>query len=521
MEIAIGIDGYARLTRGALVVVQAIEVAFGPYGRGVIFHRPPAPPEIIHDGYAIARETCSDRGIEALGAQTVKETLFDIDRDMGDGTSMSAIMIGTLLKAGIPVIQSGADPGRVADEILRIGRRVTGDLAAWAIGRGAETWLRAAAQAAAQDEGVAEAVADCARRVGAEGVIRVEEGHRTNVECSVASGMAIRMALISTALSDDRAGLRIDLDKPFVLVADEDIDTFGKLAAVLEGFARSGKALLVVARSVSGDALAALLRNKAELGLRVAAVRVCEVGERGYELLEDIAIATGAQMVSERLGTSIQNLRPPMLGRADEVRVEAELTTIVGGRGEAAAIERRKAELRHAIDRQKYLSLDREVLQERLARLCGGVARISVGAPTASARKILMVRTKKAVAAIQAARRFGVLPGGAVDLVRAGVMLNGRATGDVESRAAARMARMALRAVPAQLLRNAGLDPAPWLARMEDADGARHGLDLRGLKFVDLLDARVVDPAHIVATAVERAFSAAATLLRCGAVVCR
>jgi len=519
MAIVTGIEGYERLTRGALTVVRAIETAFGPHGRGLLFHRPPAPPEMIIDGYSIARETCGDRGIEALGAQTIKETLFDIDRDIGDGTSMTAIMIGALLKAGIPVMQSGADPGRLADEILRTSRSVVAGLAAWASGRGTDVWLGPAARGAAGDERVAEAVADCGRRVGAEGVIRVEEGYGTTIDCSVASGMAVRMAIVSTALSDDRGSVRIELDKPFVLVADEDIDAFGKLAVVLEGFAQRGKALLIVARNVTGDALTALLRNKAELRLRVAAVRVSEGGERGYELLEDVAIATGAQMISERLGTTIQNLRPPMLGQADQVCVEAALTSIVGGRGAPDAIERRRAELRHAIDRQKYLSLDREVLQERLARLCGGVARISVGAPTSAARKILMMRTKKAVAAVQAARRSGVLPAGGVGLVRAAAMLNGAAP-DLESRAARHMTRTALRAVPAQLLRNAGLDPAPWLARMEDADGVRQGMDLARLEFVDLPAAQVVDPARVVATAVERAFSTAATLLRSGAVIC-
>jgi chaperonin GroEL len=521
MAIVTGIEANERLTKGALAVVRAIETAFGPYGRAVMFHRPPAPPEMIHDGYTIAREMCWNRGIEALGAQTVKETLFDIDRDIGDGTSMAAIMIGVLLKTGIPVTQSGADPGRLAEEILRIGRGVTADLMKWADGRGTEAWLTAAARTAAQDENVAEVVAGCGKQVGAEGVIRVEEGHRTDIDCSVTSGMAVRVTPVSAALSDERHRVRIELDQPFVLVADEDIDAFGKIAPVLEGFARSGKALLIVARNVTGDALTALLRNKAELGLHVGAVRVAEVGERGYELLEDVAVATGAQVVSERLGTTVQRLRPPMLGKADAARIEAALTTIVGGRGGADAIERRRTELRHAIDRQKYLSLDREILQERLARLCGGVARISVGAPTASARKILMMRAKKAAAAAQWARRFGVLPGGAAALLRAAATLNGRAAADLESRAARQMTRRALRAVPTQLLLNAGLDPAPWLARMEHGGSVQKGLNLVRREVVDLVDAQIVDPAWVVATAVERAFSAAATLLRSGAAISR
>jgi chaperonin GroEL len=522
MKIVTGTEARARLARGAFAVIRPIATALGPHGRGVMFHRPPAAPALLYDGYAIAREVCPERGIEALGAQIVKETLFDIDRDVGDGTATAAVLIGALLRAGSQAISAGHDPGRLADELLRVGGGVARGLSATATGRGVEDWLEGVAVTAAREPDVAALIADCSRQVGAEGVIKVEEGPGVRIEHTVAPGMAIRMTPVSTALYDAPDHVATRLDKPFVLVADDDIDSFGKLAPVLEGFARSNKALLIVARNLRADALAALVRNKTELGLRVGAIRVSEVGERGYEMLEDVAIATGAQMLSERLGVTIEQLRPPMLGRADEATVEGKLTTIVRGQGATDAIERRKAELRQAIERQKYLSLDRELLQERLARFSGGVARIMIGAPGEAPRRALLARAKKAVAAVQAARRTGVLPGGGTALLRASTGLDGCTTNEPAERAARHVLRTALRAVPAQLIRNSGVEVVvPWLARIENEAAAQRGLDLARMEIVDLLRSAIVDPAQVVATALERAVSAAATLLRCEVAISR
>jgi chaperonin GroEL len=521
MKIVTGTEARARLARGALGVIRPIATALGPYGRGVMFHRPPAPPALLYDGYAIAREVCPQGGIEALGAQIVKETLFDIDRDVGDGTTTAAVLIGALLQAGSRTISAGIDAGRLADELLRVGRGAACSLSAAATGRGAEDWLEGVAVTAAREPGLARLIADCSKQVGAEGVIKVEEGPGVGVEHTVAPGMAIRMIPVSAALFDAPEHTATRLDQPFVLVADDYIDSFGKLAPVLEGFARSDKALLIVARHLRSEALAALVRNKAELGLRVGAIRVPEVGERGYELLEDVAIATGAQMLSERLGVTIEQLRPPMLGRADEATVEAKLTTIVRGRGAADAVERRKAELRRAIEREKYLSLDRELLQERLARFSGGIARIMIGAPGEAPRRALLVRAKKAVAAVHAARRTGVLPGGGTALLRVSTGLDSPATNDPAERAVHHMLHAALRAVPAQLIRNSGVEAAPWLARIENETAAQRGLDIARMEIVDLLRSAIVDPAQVVATALEHAVSAAATLLRCDVAMSR
>jgi chaperonin GroEL len=343
-------------------------------------------------------------------------------------------------------------------------------------------------------------------------VIQVQEGEGREIETDIRPGTTIEATLVSRHLSDDADRIQVQLKDPYILVADEDISDFGRLLPVLEGFATKQKALLIVARDVTGAALQALLRNKTEAGMRVAALKISSVTERGYDALEDLAIATGAELLSDRLGTDLAKLRPQMLGRADEVKVEQNFTTLLGGAARGDALETRRQEIRHRIARERYLSYDREQLELRLARLSRGFARLHIGGITTADRAIRLTSARKAVAALQAARA-GVVPGGGTVHLHLAAGLTSQNGSDLSRSAAHRLARKALRRIPAMMIGNAGADPSAWLGRIEAAKSV-DGLDLETMVWGDLRHAGILDPASVLSATIERAFSAAATLLR-------
>jgi chaperonin GroEL len=371
----------------------------------------------------------------------------------------------------------------------------------------------AVARTAARDAEIARRIASLSLELGDDAVIQVQEGEGREIETDTRPGTTIEAALVSRSLSDEPDRIQVRLKDPYILVADEEISDFGSLLPVLEGFAAKRKALLIVARDVTGSALQALVRNKTEVGLRVAALKVASVAERAYDALEDLAIATGAELLSDRLGTDLRKMRPQMLGRADEAKIEQSFTTVIGGSARGGALETRRREIRLRIARERYLSYDREQLELRLARLSRGFARLHVGGVTAADRSVRLTSARKAVAALQAARD-GVVPGGGTVLLRlASALVRGHGQ-DTARRGANRLAYEALRRIPATMIGNAGEDPPLWLGRIEDARKAGDGLDLETMAFGDLRQAGILDPAVVLGGTIERAFSAAATLLR-------
>ncbi|MBX6324389.1 MAG: hypothetical protein IRY94_21460, partial [Rhodospirillaceae bacterium] len=335
--------------------------------------------------------------------------------------------------------------------VLALGEPLAEAARAVAVPLPYEQAAHAVARSAAGADDIADRVAALAVELGAEGLIEVDEGHGIEPEAEVKRGTTVDARLVSRDLADAASGCLLRLEQPFVLVADEDIEDFGPLVPVLEGFASRGKALLIVARAVRGPALAALVRNKREAGLRVAALGITDVVDRGYDALEDLAIATGATLVSERLGSTVTKLRPAMLGRADGAEVYSRFARIIGGVGEEAAIERRRHELRLRIAREIHLSYDREVLQRRLARLSSGYARLRVGGFSAPERRSRLVAARKAAAAVRAARE-GVVHGGGVSLLRLAAVATAQPRADAETEAARRLVAAALEAVPAALI---------------------------------------------------------------------
>jgi chaperonin GroEL len=509
-------DGQGRLclAQGIRLAAKAIAPSFGPKGRTVLLHRPPAAPVLLTQGYDIARElAASCHGVEAHGARILKETLFEIDRDFGDGSSATALMMASIIAGAVPLAHAGHHMGEVAEALLEAASDLEGRIDSYRIDSALDEIAPGVAQTAARDDGLARHIATLFLELGKDAVIQVREGEGREIETDIRPGTTIEATLASRLLSDAPDRIHVRLKDPYVLVADEEISDFGRLLPVLEGFATKQKSLLIVARDVTGAALQALVRNKTEAGMRVAALKISDVTERGFDALEDLTIATGAELLSDRFGTDLRKLRPQMLGRADEVVVESQFTTLLGGAARKETLENRRQEIRLRIARERYLDYDREQLELRLARLSRGFARLHVGGVTPADRSVRLTAARKAVAALGAAR-MGIVPGGGLVPLRLASGLTASNGSDMPRRAAHRLARQALRQIPETLIGNAGEDPLLWVGRLGETGKPNEGLDLTSMAYGDLRRAGVLDPATMLAATIRRGFSAAATLLR-------
>jgi chaperonin GroEL len=509
-------DGQGRLclARGIQLAAKVIAPSFGPKGRAVLLHRPPAPPVLLTHGYDIARElaaSCHDA--DAHGARLLKETLSEVDRDFGDGTSAVALMMGSIVKDAVPLAYAGHDMPGIADALLELAPGLQQQILSSRIEARFDAIAQAVARTAGRDDELANRIATLFVNLGSDAVIQVQEGEGREVETDIRPGTTIEASLVSRHLSDNPDRIEARLKDPYILVADEEISDFGMLLPILERFATKQKSMLIVARDVTGPALQALVRNKTEAGLRVAALKIANVAERGYDALEDLAIATGAELLSDRFGTDLRKMRPQMLGRADEVKVEQNFTTVFGGVARGDVLETRRKEIRQRIVGERYLSYDREQLELRLARLSRGFARLHIGGATSADRSMRLMAARKAVAGLQAARG-GVVPGGGIVFLHLAASLASGPGDDGPHQVARRLARNALRQIPATMIGNAGEDPFVWLGRLDGAKKPGHGLDLETMTFGDLRRAGILDPASVLGATIERAFSAAATLLR-------
>jgi len=509
-------DGLGRLclAQGVALAARAIAPSLGPKGRTVLLHRPPAAPTLLTHGYDIAREVAAScQGPAAHGARILKETLFEVDRDLGDGTAAVALMMSSIVSGAVTMAHAGLDMPEVADALLELAPDLKQKIQSYRVDTALNQVALEVAVTAARDADIAARIGSLFLELGEDAIIQVQEGEGREIDIDTRPGTTVEGTLASRSLSDEPDRIRLRLKEPYILVADEEISDFGSLLAVLEGFAAKQKALLIVARDVTGAALQALVRNKVEAGLRVAALKISSVTERGYDALEDLAIATGAELLSDRFGTGLRKMRPHMLGRADEVRVEEKFTTVIGGAARADALETRRKEIRLRIARERYLAYDREQLELRLARLSRGFARLHVGGITAADRSVRLTAARKAVAALQAARD-GVVPGGGTVPLRIASGLLPGSGGDITRSAARRLAREALRLIPATMISNAGADASIWLGRIEGARGPGDGLDLDRMVLGDLRRTGILDPVAVLSGTIERALSAAATLLR-------
>ncbi|MFC7398022.1 TCP-1/cpn60 chaperonin family protein [Chelatococcus sp. GCM10030263] len=486
-----------RLMASSLVsALRAIAASLGPHGRACLVDGGPGPVEQALTGAAIARAIAGESGPRSVAQRILKDTLFDAERDLGDGTARLAVIFGHILTQGVRFIAAGVPAGQLADALLALMPEIDEQLARERV---PDAPLARVAATAGASTALAEAVAEAIERVGPEGTLEITTGSRPGIATRVGSGFIADATLVSEAFLQGAPAAGLVFDPVHVLVADEIIEDFGPLVPVLEGFATRGKALVVVARAVTGAALAALLRNRQENGLRVVALKPREVAQHAADVLEDLALATGATLVADRFGTSVAALRPAMLGRAGSFRFHRARAVFAEPAGEAVAVAARARLLAAEADRQRYLALDRERLLRRSARLTGRWGEIEVTGAHERDGARLLTAARAALAAAQSAGAGGALPGGGAGLGRAARRLaEQHRHPPLSARGAATACILSgLCAVELQLLRNCD-------------EGFRQIAQ----------DGTLLDPLPLTQALVSRAISSAATMLRADAIIC-
>ena len=502
-----------KILRGATQLCDAIRVTLGPKSKSVLIQKNWGSPIVCNDGVTIAKEFDLKDPEENLGAQVLRQAAEKTGDAVGDGTSTSTILAQTIIADGVRNVVAGAsaidlkrglDRGaKAAIDALRKMSRVVGTR---------KEKAQVATLSAHNDTGIGELVADAMEKVGGEGVITVEESKTTETALEVVEGMQFDRGYISPYFVTNPEKMVAELEDPYILVYDKKLSGLQPLLPLLEAVMRSGRPMVIVAEDVESDALATLVVNKLRGGLRVVAVKAPGFGDRRKAMLEDIAILTGGQVISEEVGVKLENATVEMLGTAKRVVIANDNTTIVGGAGNKGDIDGRCNQLRKQIQ-ETTSDYDREKLQERLAKLSGGVAVIRVGAPSEAEMKSRKEALDDAIAATKAAVAEGIVPGGGLALIRCI-----KAVGEEEAkcegdeRTGVQVLKHALEAPTRQIAENSAVDGGVVVARMLEGEG-NYGFDAARKEYVDLVEAGIVDPTKVVRVGLENAVSVASLLL--------
>ena len=512
-EILFRSEAREKLLRGALKLADAVRVTLGPTSKCVLIQRRFGVPTVCNDGVTIARELELKDPAENLGVQMIRQAAERTGEAVGDGTTTSTILAQAIFADGVRNVVAGAsaielkrglDRGvRAAVETLRsLSRPVKSRLEKAQI----------AAISAHNDPSIGELVAEAMEKVGGEGVISVEESKTTETQLEVVEGLQFDRGYVSPYFVTDPEKMAAELENPFVLLSQRKIVVLKELVPLLEQIAQAGQPLVVIAEDIEGEALATLVVNKLRGSLRCVAVKAPGFGDRRKEMLEDIAILTGGQVISEETGLSLERLDLSSLGRAQRVVVDRENTKIIGGQGDKRAIEGRKQQLRAQIEKTTS-DYDKEKLQERLAKLAGGVAVIRVGAPSEAEMKSRKEALDDAIAATKAAVAEGIVPGGGLALLRAiEAIEREEAKCEGDERTGLQILRRAMDVPARQLAENSGVDGGVVVHQMRTGSG-NFGFDAARKTFTDLVEAGIIDPTKVVRIALENAVSAASLLL--------
>jgi chaperonin GroEL len=505
------------LRRGVDQVANAVRVTLGPRGRSVVLDRKFGAPTLTSDGVTIAREIELADPYENLGAQLIKEVLTKTQDVAGDGTTTATVIAQAIVHEGLRHVAAGANPmalkrgidravGAVVEELQRLSQAV----------QGREQVAQVATISARQDAAVGELLAEAIEKVGREGVITVEEARGRETRLEVVEGMQIDRGYLSPYFITDTERMEVVLENALVMLYDKRISSLESLLPALEAVVRLGRPLLVIAEEVDGEALAALVVNKLRGNLVSAAVKAPAFGDRRQSMLEDLAVLTGGELLTESTGRRLEQVRPGDFGTVRRVVIDKDTTTLIGGAGEKAAIAARAAEIRRQVA-ETTSDYDREQLQKRLAHLMGGVAVIEVGAATEVELKERKARIEDALAATRAAVEEGVVPGGGVALLRAGRVLDGLAVEGDEASGVA-IVRRALAEPTRRLAQNAGEEGGMVVERVRAANGSTGWNALTG-ELEDLVARGILDPTKVVRVALAHAASIASLLLTTEALV--
>ena len=502
-----------KLLRGATQLADAVRVTLGPKSKSVLLQRKWGAPLVCNDGVTIAKELDLKDAEENLGAQMLRQAAEKTGEAVGDGTSTAAILAHAIFADGVRNVVAGASAIDLKRGLERGAKAAIERLKAISRPVAArKEKAQVATIAAHNDPAIGELVADAMEKVGGEGVITVEESRTTETVLDVVEGMQFDRGYISPYFITNADKMLAELEDPFILIAEKKLSGLQALLPMLEAVVQSAKPLLVVAEDVEGEALATLVINKLRGGLKVAAVKAPGFGDRRRAMLEDIAVLTAGQVISEDLGIKLENVNLDMLGRAKRVTIEKEATTIVEGAGKKADIDGRIKQIKQQIA-ETTSDYDREKLQERLGKLAGGVAVIRVGAPSESEMKSKKEALDDAISATKAAVSEGIVPGGGLALLRcvdAVAEVEAQCEGD--ERTGVQILKRALDAPARQIADNSAVDGGVVVARMLEGKG-NYGFDAARKQYVDLVEAGIIDPTKVVRIALENAVSVASVLL--------
>ena len=517
-EIKFGAEARAALERGVNQLADTVRVTLGPKGRNVVLAKPYGAPLITNDGVTIAKEIELEDGFENMGAQLIREVASKTNDVAGDGTTTATVLAQAMVNAGMKNLAAGANP-----IVLRKGMKKATDKAVEAIAamskpvEGKEQIARVAAVSSG-DEEVGKLVADAMEKVSKDGVITIEESKTMKTELDLVEGMQFDRGYISAYMATDMDKMEATLDNPYILITDKKISNIQEILPLLEQIVQSGSKLLIIAEDIEGEALTTLIVNKLRGTFSVAAVKAPGYGDRRKEMLQDIAILTGGQVISDELGLDLKEATLEQLGRAKSVKVQKESTVIVDGEGDKDAIKARVNQIKGQIE-ETTSEFDREKLQERLAKLAGGVAVVRVGAATETEMKEAKLRMEDALAATKAAVEEGIIAGGGSAYIHTTKVLQELVdTLEGDEKTGAQIIMKALEAPLFHIAANAGLEGSVIINKVKESE-VGVGFDAYNEKYVDMVKAGILDPAKVTRSALQNATSVASTLLTTESVV--
>ncbi len=519
-DVRFGAEARDKILKGVDTLANAVKVTLGPKGRNVVIERSFGSPRTTKDGVSVAKEIVLKDKLENLGAQMVREVASKTNDIAGDGTTTATVLAQAIYREGVKAVAAGMNPMDLKRGIDLAVKAALEDITGRAktVSTNAEI-AQVGTISANGDTEIGEMLAKAMEKVGNEGVITVEEAKSLETELDVVEGMQFDRGYLSPYFVTNTEKMVVELDSPFILFHDKKLSNMQALVPILEAVVQSGRPLLIVAEDVEGEALAALVVNKLRGGLKVAAVKAPGFGDRRKAMLEDMAILTGGQVVSEEVGIKLENVTPDMLGQAKKIRINKEETTIVDGAGRKADIDARVAQLRAQVE-ETSSDYDREKLQERLAKLSGGVAVIRVGGATEVEVKERKDRVDDAYHATRAAVQEGIVAGGGTALLYATRSLDGLKGANEDQTYGINIIRRALEAPIRQIVANAGVEGSIVVGKLLEQKETTFGYDAQKGDFTNMIKAGIIDPVKVVRTALQDAASIAGLMITTEAAIC-
>ena len=512
-DIKFDIEAREGLKRGVDALANAVKVTLGPKGRNVIIGKAFGAPTVTKDGVSVAKEVELEDALENMGAQMVKEVASKTNDLAGDGTTTATVLAQAIVKEGLKNVAAGANPMDLKRGIDKAVDAIVKDLASQTqeVGSTTEKIKQVASISANNDEVIGELIARAFEKVGKEGVITVEEAKGTETFVDVVEGMQFDRGYLSPYFVTNSEKMEVELDSPYILLYDKKVSSLKELLPVLEPVAQSGKPLLIIAEDVDGEALSTLVVNKLRGALKIAAVKAPGFGDRRKAMLEDIAILTGGTVIAEESGYTLENATLEMLGTAEKVSIDKDNTTLVNGAGEADMIKNRVNQIKAQMETTTS-DYDREKLQERLAKLAGGVAVLYVGAATEVEMKEKKDRVDDALHATRAAIEEGIVAGGGVALLRAKAVLANVDALNADEKTGIQIVARAIESPLRTIVENAGLEGSVIVAKVTEGTG-NFGYNAKTDEYVDMLSAGIIDPKKVTRVALENAASVAGMIL--------